>query len=326
MFLRLCTVCVAASLIGGCKKSNSSGSSPSGKPIIAVVPKGQLALFWQSVHAGAVRGAKESGVEVSWNGPQAETDMDAQIRIIDDMLAKGVKAFVLAPQDRDQLNNKIEAIHKRMPIVIMDSGCSTKDYTSFVATNNRRGGEMAGEEMLRLIGNGSGEVAMIRNVPGAASTTEREDGFKAAIAKNANVKLVDEPFCNGDAGVAAEKAGALMVAHPNLAGFFGSAEPAAVGIQNALVSNNKAGKLKFVGFDAGKDLKDGLDAGRIDALVVQDPVEMGRLAVVTAAKALKGEEVPREQPMEPTLVTQQNKSDPKIKLLLTPDISTELQQ
>src|SRR5690348_15408173 len=180
MFLRsFCAACVALSLVAGCKKSDATG-----KPTVAVVPKGQLALFWQSVHAGAVRGGRDSGVDVSWNGPQAETDLDAQIRIIDDMLAKGVKAFVLAPQDKDQLNNKIEAIHKRMPIVIVDSGCSTKDYTSFVATNNRRGGEMAGEEMLRLLGDNAGEIAMIRNVPGAASTTEREDGFKSAIAKN----------------------------------------------------------------------------------------------------------------------------------------------
>lgn len=320
---RLCAACLAAGLLVGCRKSDTTASA-SAEPTVAVVPKGQLALFWQSVHAGALRGARQSGVKVSWDGPQAETDLDAQIRIIDDMLAKGVKAFVLAPQDRDQLNNTIASIHRRMPIVIMDSGCSTKDYTSFVATNNRRGGEMAGEEMLRLLGDGGGEVAMIRNVPGAASTTEREDGFKSAIGKNPKVKLLDEPFCNGDAGVAAEKAGALMVAHPNLAGFFGSAEPAAVGIQNALVSGNKAGKLKFVGFDAGKDLKDGLDAGRIDALVVQDPVEMGRRAVLTAAKALKGEPVPKEQPMEPTLVTQKNKNDPAIKQLLTPDIATDL--
>jgi len=88
---RFCLACVALSLVAGCKKSDATG-----KPTVAVVPKGQLALFWQSVHAGAVRGGRDSGVDVSWNGPQAETDLDAQIRIIDDMLAKGVKAFVLA--------------------------------------------------------------------------------------------------------------------------------------------------------------------------------------------------------------------------------------
>lgn len=316
--------CISAGALVGCNKS--SDKSGGAAPVVAVVPKGQVALFWQSVHAGAIRGAKESGVQISWNGPAVETDLDAQIRIIDDMLAKGVKAFVLAPQDRDQLNDKIAAIHKRMPIVIMDSGCSTTDYTSYVATNNREGGHIAGQELLRLLGQSGGEVAMLRNVPGAGSTTEREDGFKEAIAKNANVKLVDEPFCNGFADQASQKTGALLAAHPNLVGIFASAEPGAVGVLNALVESKKAGKMKFVGFDAGDRLKEGLDAGQIDALVVQDPVEMGRIAVATAAKALRGESVPKEQPMQPTLVTQENRTDAKIQQLLAPNIAGDLKQ
>lgn len=315
--------CLLVAFASGCQKSSGGPD----KPVIAVVPKGQVALFWQSVHAGANRGAKESDVQVSWNGPAVETDLDAQIRIIDDMLAKGVKAFVLAPQDRDQLNNKISQIHKRMPIVIMDSGCSTDDYTSFVATNNRQGGRMAAEQMLKLLGEKGGAIAMIRNVPGADSTTEREDGFREVItSKGTNLKLVDEPFCEGFADKASEKTGALLAAHPDLAGIFASAEPGAVGVLHALAETKKAGKIKFVGFDAGKELKDGLDAGTIDALVVQDPVEMGRVAVKTAATALRGDQVPKEQPMQPTLVTQDNKNDPTIQQLLTPNIAAELKE
>jgi ribose transport system substrate-binding protein len=55
---------------------------------IAVVPKGQAHLFWQSVHAGAVSAARETGVEVVWNGPPSETDFTGQLQIVDAMIAQ----------------------------------------------------------------------------------------------------------------------------------------------------------------------------------------------------------------------------------------------
>ena len=78
-----------------------------------------------------------------------------------------------------------------MPVVVYDSGVNTQDYTAYIATDNRKGGQMAGEEMLRLLGESGGKVAVIRGIAGSESTTQREEGFIDAVKKNAKVSLVE---------------------------------------------------------------------------------------------------------------------------------------
>src|SRR5579871_5623971 len=73
------------------------------KRIIAVIPKGNSDLFWQSVHAGAVKAGRETGVDVLWNGPASEADYTIQIQIVDAMINRRVDAIALAPTDRQAL-------------------------------------------------------------------------------------------------------------------------------------------------------------------------------------------------------------------------------
>src|SRR6478672_10332471 len=94
-------------LINGCDRgsTNSAGpttssSSSSGKRYsIAVIPKGTTHVFWQSVHAGANRAAKDLGVDIKWQGPQGEGERAQQIQIINDLMTQGVDAVCLAPID-----------------------------------------------------------------------------------------------------------------------------------------------------------------------------------------------------------------------------------
>src|SRR5271166_5292822 len=86
-------VALAGALLGwGCNRDH--------KRVIAVIPKGSSHLFWQSVHAGAVKAAREKGVDLIWNGPAGETDSSEQIKIVDAMISRRVDAIALAPIDR----------------------------------------------------------------------------------------------------------------------------------------------------------------------------------------------------------------------------------
>ncbi len=114
---------------------------------IAVIPKGTTHEFWQSVHFGAEKAAKELGdVEIIWNGPTSEGNVDEQIGIVQSMFAKQVDGIVLAPNDSQSLVSVVrEANEKNIPTVIFDSGLDPAftDFVSYVATDNYSGGAMA---------------------------------------------------------------------------------------------------------------------------------------------------------------------------------------
>jgi ribose transport system substrate-binding protein len=331
------TILVIALLMLGCSKSDNSstpttqasggGSSgaaapaPGGKITIAVIPKGTTHIFWQSVRAGALRAAKEMGnVDINWNGPRSESERGQQIQIVDDMLTQGVNGIVLAPIDANALVDTINTAAKKVPVVIFDSGANTDTYKSFVATDNFKGGQLAGQRMVELLPDG-GEIAIVRTAAGSESTTQREEGFKAEIKKNPKIQLVAEPYGDSDRNKSQRVAGDILAAHPNLKGFYGPNESSAFGILGALRDyKKKPGEIKFVGFDASDDLRAGLDEGMIDSLVLQNPVRMGHDAVIACAKAIRGQPVEKKQPIEPVLATQKNKDEPAVKELLNPKL------
>jgi ribose transport system substrate-binding protein len=318
------------SLIIGCNKSSSNSAGPTTQTSsakhynIAVIPKGTTHVFWQSVHAGANRAAKELGVTIRWQGPQGEAERGQQIQIVNDLLTQGVDAVCLAPIDSNSLVDTINNAAKQVPVVLFDSGANTDQYTAFVATDNRKGGELAGEEMVRLLGDAGGEIAIVRVMAGSQSTTEREEGFKSVVAKNPKIKIVSEQYGDSDRAKSQRVAGDILAAHPNLVGFYGPNESSTVGILNALHDVKKAGKIKFVGFDSSEELAKALDDGEIDALVLQNPVLMGERAVRAAVAKLNGENVPKNQPIAPTLITRANKDQPAMQQLLRPNLEQDL--
>src|ERR1700734_2148757 len=70
---------------------------------IAVIPKGQTHIFWQSVHAGAVKAGNEMGAQILWNGPATELDLSKQIGIVDDFINQHVDGIALAPAHGESL-------------------------------------------------------------------------------------------------------------------------------------------------------------------------------------------------------------------------------
>lgn len=310
--------------LAGCKKeaqpdshaSTAATTSPA-RLVIAVIPKSTDHPYWNAVLAGAKKAQAETGCEIRWQGPNTEADRQAQIRIVADMVDQGVDAVCIAPNDQDALVNTVVQTHQKMPVIVFDSGVKTDDYTAFIATDNRKGGQMAGEEMLKLLGESGGKVAVVRGIAGSESTTQREEGFIAAVKQNPKVTLVEVRGDNDE--LKSRQASAdVMTREGDVAGFFGPSEPVCKGILGALKDANKAGKIKFVGFDGGDELAQGMDQQQIDALVVQRPVLMGEMAVKAAVAALHRQPVQKLQPIDPMLITQQNKDQPEVRELLQP--------
>ena len=206
--------CLTFILATGCDRGEKKDGGGGPKTVrIAVIPKGTTHVFWKSVEAGALKAGQELGVEVIWKGPMKEDDRAEQIKVVQQFTAEGVDGIVVAPLDFKALLAPVQnAMQNKIPVVIFDSaldGKAGKDFVSFVATNNHKGGQMAGEELARVLG-GKGKVVLLRYSVGSASTEHREAGFMEAIKKHPGITVtVDNRY--GGATVASAKDEAMKL-------------------------------------------------------------------------------------------------------------------
>jgi ribose transport system substrate-binding protein len=284
---------------------------------IAVIPKGTTHIFWESVHRGALKAGEETGAEIFWNGPDREGDREKQIQIVEDFITQKVSGIVLAPNDSKAIVPVVEKIAaKKIPCVIIDSGIETEKYVSFVATDNYKGGVIAARRMGEILG-GKGRVIVVKYAPGSASTTERENGFMDTITKEfSQIQIVDTKYGQDTVEKSLEATEDLLTKNAELDGLFACNESTSVGALRALQSSGRAGKVRMIGFDAGKLLIEGVISGDIDSLVVQNPYKMGYEGVKILVAALQGNDVPRRIDTGVTLVTKENLETPEIQALL----------
>ena len=304
-----------------------------GKMTIAVIPKGTSHVFWQSVHAGAQKAATELGIDIVWRGPLREDDRDSQVSEVEGFISRGISGIVLAPLDDTALVAPVSnASLVNIPVVIFDSGLKSDDYVSFVATDNLKGGLLAGQHLAKVL-NGKGKVVLLRYAEGSNSTTLREEGFLQAMKANPGIEVLSSNQYGGaDVEGAYKKSEALLsrfkAADGNLSvdGVFCPNESTTVGMLRALEDNRWAGKVHFVGFDASSILVKGLRDSHIDALVLQDPMKMGYLGVKTMVAHIHGESVDKRIDTGVTLVTRENVDEPAMKDLVDPDLTKWLKQ
>lgn len=301
-------------------KADYTAEGRKGVGAIAVIPKGTTHSFWNGVLAGAQKAAKEHNVEIFWTGPDREGDREKQIQIVEDFIVKKVAGIVLAPTDARALVPVVErAAAAKIPVVVIDSDIETDKRVSFVATDNYMGGALAANLMAKLLG-AKGKVAVIKYMAGSASTTARENGFIETLKKGfPDIELVEDRYGMDTVETALSAAEDVLTRHKDLAGLFACNESTAVGTLRALESQGRAGAVKMIGFDAADALLKGLEAGRIAALVVQNPQAMGYQGVCSAVAATKGERVKARIDTGVELVTRDRLNAPEIRAFLGND-------
>src|SRR5438552_1771362 len=323
--------------LAGCGRQSEGGSATSEAKsyTIAVIPKGTTHEFWKSIHAGAVKAEQElngKGIktEIIWKGPLKEDDRDQQIQVVENFMSRRVSGLVLAPLDSQALVAPVEnAIKAKVPVVIIDSDLKSEQFVSFVATDNYKGGQLAGERLGQLLG-GKGNVILLRYAVGSASTEAREAGFLDTLkTKFPDLKLISsDQFAGPTRETGYQASQNLLNRFGNeVNGIFCPCEPPTIAMAKALRDIGKAGgKVMMVGFDSGSQSVLDLKNGDVQGLVVQNPVLMGYLGVMTMVQHLRGEKVEKRIDTGVVLATPENMEQPAIKELLYPPIAKYLNE
>ncbi len=299
---------------------------------IAVIPKGTTHEFWKSINAGAFKARDELAaqgvkVDVIWKGPLKEDDRDQQIQTVENFITRRVSGIVLAPLDSQALVRPVAgAVRAKVPVVIIDSGLKSESYVSFVATDNRKGGVLAGEHLGKLLG-GKGNVILLRYAVGSASTEEREAGFLEALKKFPDIKLISSDQYAGPTRETGYQASQNLLNRfaRDVNGIFCPCEPPTIAMAKALRDRGLAGgKVKMVGFDAGSQSVADLKNGDVQGLVVQNPVFMGYKGVMTMVEHLQGKKVEKRIDTGVVLVSAENMERAEVKELLYPPLDKYL--
>jgi ribose transport system substrate-binding protein len=281
------------SVLGACGNDNKEATA-GGKMYIPVISKGFQHQFWQAVKQGAEKAAKELDVEITFEGPETETQVDKQIEMLQAALDKKPAAIAFAALDSKAATPLLEkAKAANIPIVGFDSGVESDIPVTTAATDNIAAAGMAADKMAELIG-GKGEVALIVHDQTSRTGIDRRDGFvKRVEEKYPDIKIVDIQYGGGDHLKSTDLAKAIIQAHPDLKGIFGANEGSAVGVLNAVTELKKDGKIVVIGYDSGKLQMDAIRSGIMAGSITQDPIGIGYWAVKAAVQAKKGETVPK---------------------------------
>jgi len=303
---------VAATLVlaafAGCQRSAAPAETK--RVRIALVMKTPNNPFFIDMQHGAEAAAKRLEVDLVVQSPEREVDVEKQMQIVENLIQTGVAALCIAPaSSKGILPALLRANAARIPIVVVDDEVDAKAAAeagvhteSYVGSDNVEGGRLAGRHVVAISG-GRARVAVLEGTPGHETGDSRLFGFREAVAASPGVKIVVSQTANWERDQGFTVFQNMLQAHPEIDAVFACNDMMALGAVEAIAAAGKTGRIRVVGFDAVDDARKAITAGAMDASIAQFPSEMGRLAVESAVRLLKGETVPKDQRTRIGLVT-----------------------
>ena len=264
--------------------------------------------FWAAVDAGAKAKAAELGVEVIVVAPPAESDVQAQITQIEDLIAQKVEGIALAPTDPNALAPVVDAAKAAgIPVVFVDTR-GTNEGVTFIGTNNEVGAALAADFMCKNLPAGS-DVAILQGLVSQSTGQARAEGSKKGL-EACGLKVVAEQTAEWDRAKGLSVTENILAGNPNIKGIFGSNDNMALGAVEALKAAAKT-DVMVVGYDANPDAAAAVIAGDMAATVAQAPANMGGFGIQALVDLKAGKTLEPWIDTGTVLVTKDNAADYK---------------
>ncbi len=317
---------VAGRLIFSGGDDNASGETTGvAGTKIDVITKATQSDFWQSMLAGSGAAGKDLGIELKRTGPTAETDIDAQVALVEDSITRQVDAIVLAANSSTALNSVIDRARQAGIKVVTVDNRVTAVSDGFIGTDNLKAGQQAGEKMCELItakGKPTGKILHESGASGQQVLVDRFDGFKVGLAaKCPNAQVTQTQVNDNDLNKAVSQVTDAMNANPDLAGVFADNNTSGTGAGRA-VSAKSGSAVQVVAFDSDPAEVDAVKNGAIQAIIVQNPYFFGYQGVVEAAMAVVSRQPPVNLDPGAVVVDKANVGEASLQSLLNPPRET----
>lgn len=288
--------------------------------------------YWQTVLSGGRAAATQLGVQaLQFTGADSEANIQGQIALVEDAIAKHPDFIVLAPTSQTALDVSIVNARKAgIDVILIDSAAHTDVYNTFLATDNHAGGLLAAktlaEAIIRKTGAAAGQVAYSTFLSGVGSLTLRDNGFLEGLKAYPRLQLVAHKDAGGDQSIKPIAMVAdTLTRFPGLVGYFSDSLITLEGAVTAFRENHiDSKKVSLVGFDPSPQLVRSLHDGVVDGIILQDPYQMGYGGVAYGVLAAAGLETPKFINTGVVAATPANVDSPDIQGLLVPSSQTRI--
>jgi ribose transport system substrate-binding protein len=305
-------VAVAAAFSLSCNRGTTTTTS-GGKPRVALVLKTLNHPFFVDMRRGAQEAADRLGVTLQVQAAEREIDVEKQMQIVENMIQTGIQALCITPSgSREIVSALVKAKNANVPIIVVDTRVDAKAAAdagvhteTFVGSDNYEGGKLAGEYLVKVTG-GKGRVGILEGIPGHETGDSRMRGFRDAVKGSPGLAIVASQPANWERDQGFNVFQNMLQAHQDIDSVFACSDLMALGAIEAIAAAGKTGKIRVIGFDALDDAKKAIAAGTMEASVAQFPSEMGRAAVESAVKVIRGETVSPDIKVKLELVTRDN--------------------
>jgi ribose transport system substrate-binding protein len=264
-------------------------------PVIGLVMKSLEAEFFQDMKKGAIEHVKERGdIELIPVGTQAQTEIQKQIGLIEDLVERKVDAMVVIPIDSKALVPPvIKAVRAGIEVVNIDIMldeellAENEIELAFVGPDNEAAAKMVGDVLGRELGAGA-RVVIIEGVPAAMNAIQRKQGFQGSI-KESGLELLGTAVGNWETGQAAGAFSELLEQLPQIEGVMCANDAMALGVNSVLEKTGKQGEVKVVGFDNDASAGPLISRGNMLATVDCFGSRMAARGIDYAMRALSGD-------------------------------------
>ena len=288
-------------------------TSTTGKPTVALVLKTLNHPFFVDMRRGAQEAADRLGVTLQVQAAEREIDVEKQMQIVENLIQTGVQALCITPSgSREIVSALVKAKDAGVPIIVVDTRVDAKAAAdagvrteTFVGSDNYEGGRLAGDYLVKATG-GKARVGILEGIPGHETSDSRLRGFRDAVKSAPGITIVASQPANWERDQGFNVFQNMLQAHQDIDSVFACSDLMALGAVEAIAAAGRRGKIKVVGFDALDDAKKAIAAGTMEASVAQFPAEMGRVAVESAVKVMRGEKLPPDINVKLDLVTRDN--------------------
>ena len=296
--------------IVGCGSSDQPAAKDDGKPRIALVMKSLANEFFLTMENGAKehQAAHADQYTLICNGIKDERDLNQQMRLVEQMIAEGVDAIVIAPADSKALVTVCRrAVEKGIVVVNIDNKfdadvlAQSKLSIPFVGPDNREGARVVGEYLAKHLKPGD-PVAILEGIPTAFNAQQRRAGFEQAM-QDAGMEVVDVQSGQWEMDKANTIASAMLIAHPELKAILCSNDSMAMGAVAAVKAAGKNGEIAIVGFDNISAIGQMLKEGRVLATADQHGDQLAVFGIEYALQILAKDETPKDKQTPVDLIT-----------------------
>lgn len=270
-----------------------------------MVPKG-VHPYYEPCFEGFKAAAEKYGITAEYEAPQ-EFDIALQVKVIEDLIARGVDGIAISALDDKPLVPVIrQAMDAGIMVLTFDAPAPSSDQLCYIGTNNENAGYTGGEKIAELMNN-TGKLAVLQGGLGAPNLNLRREGLAKALADVApEIEIVTVEDTQGKFDLTVNKTEAILETYPEVKAIFGVSAYGAPGAATVIREQEKAGEVLVAGFDDLKDTLEGIRDGVVQFCIVQKTYTMGWLSVEKLLAAVNGEEIEDEIDTGVIIVTKDN--------------------